>query len=101
MMKTKMYEQVAALMQRKQGRILVNDPDLDAVTVVQGKSTKYRLATYMWEIRTKMSLAVLPIRQGRCVIAYEVPAFRIASTVPVQDAVDVEVAVEQMVSVGA
>lgn len=87
MMKTKMYEKVAELIKQKQGRVHVNDPDLDAVTAVQGKSTKYRLATYMWEIRTKMSLAVVPIRQGRSVIAYEVPAYQVKTVAePVVDA---------------
>jgi hypothetical protein len=75
----KMYEKVADVVKSKQGIVAVNDPDLDAVLMVNGKSTKYRLATYMWEIRTKMNLAVVPVRTGRMVTSYEVPAFKVVA----------------------
>ena len=80
----KMFEKVADVIKSKQGMIAVNDPDLDAVLMVNGKSTKNRLATYMWEIRTKMNLAVVPVRTGRTVTSYEVPAFKVVAdaTVP-------------------
>lgn len=77
----KMYEKVAAVIQNKGGIVSVADADLDAVMMVNGKSTKYRLATYMWEIRTKMNLAVVPMRTGRSVTSYEVPAFKVVASV--------------------
>lgn len=68
------YLVVLSLAKSKQGRLSVSDPDLTAALVVNGKSTAYRLPTYVWEIRKKANLTVTPIRQGKSVIAYEFPA---------------------------
>lgn len=76
MSKSAPYQTVLNLAKTKQGVLSVSDPDLVAALVSNGKSTAYRLPTYVWEIRTKAGITVTPIRQGKTVIAYEFPALK-------------------------
>jgi hypothetical protein len=69
------YEGVLLLLREKGGRLFVDDPDLK---VLLG-AVHYRLATYIYYIRTKAHLKVRGIRsqepgRRRQVIAYEIIA---------------------------
>lgn len=87
------YQTVLNLAKSKQGVLSVSDPDLTAALVSNGKSTAYRLPTYVWEIRTKAGITVTPIRQGKTVIAYEFPALKalagVSETAEVAESVEV------------
>jgi hypothetical protein len=99
-MKQTPYQTVLTLAKQKGGTLNVNDPDLTAALVKNGKSTAYRLPTYVWEIRTKASLTVNPVRQGKTVIAYDFPAFKTLSASEVVETVASAPSVQEPVAVG-
>lgn len=77
------YLVILSLAKSKGGRLNVSDTDLQAALVTNGKSTAYRLPTYIWEIRKKAQVQVTPVRQGKSVIAYDFPALQALAGPPV------------------
>lgn len=70
MARIRKYKQLIALAKTTNGILMVDHPDV--LTILDG--TLYRLPTQMWCIKTKAGLEVRPVRQGRKIIAYEIPA---------------------------
>lgn len=72
----RLYTHVLDLMKKNGGRVDLDSPELAAI-LTNGKTTKstmYRVAGYIYDIRKYAKLDVQAIRTGRKVIAYELVA---------------------------
>lgn len=74
----RVYHKLMEIAKQTGGQIRLGDADVQAVmTGPNGDSTMYRMPTQIWAIRTKAGLEVKAIRQGRKIIAYEIPALAV------------------------
>jgi len=79
----RLYTHVLELMKANGGRVDLDSPELAKVLTNEKttKSTMYRVAGYIYDIRKYAKLDVKAIRTGRKVIAYELVAL---ATTPVE-----------------
>lgn len=99
------YVKMLDIAKKYNGVLTVDNPELLALL---SNGTGYRLASYIWDIKHYAGLSVTAVRQGRKILAYEIPALKfvaeVTAAVPVTEnaAVPVETeTVETPVSVSA
>lgn len=72
----RLYTHVLDLMKKNGGRVDLDSPELAKILTNEknSKSTMYRVAGYIYDIRKYAKLDVKAIRNGRKVVAYELVA---------------------------
>ncbi len=77
----RLYTHVLDIMKKNGGSVALDNPDLAKLleSNKSGKSTMYRVAGYIYDIRKYAKLDVKAIRKGRKVVAYELVALSPAS----------------------
>ncbi len=95
----RLYTAVLELMRKNGGRVELSSPELVELLTDEktGKSTMYRVAGYIYDIRKYAQLDVTAIRVGRKVTAYELVA--LATPVAEAPAEAVAVAADEPVAV--
>jgi len=82
----RIYHQLMQLCKQKGGRLDMTDADM--LTLIGGEN---RAATQFSAIRRYEKMTVNAVRDGRKVVAYEIPAYQILAAAPEPDAPVVEV----------
>lgn len=72
----RLYTHVLEIMKKNGGKVALDNPDLVKLleSNKSGKSTMYRVAGYIYDIRKYAKLDVKALRNGRKVVAYELVA---------------------------
>ena len=71
MAKIKQFEKVLELIQSGNGDVVSKESILDSL---KSDIAANRIATYIWEIKTKANVPIETVKNGRVVVGYKLPA---------------------------
>lgn len=98
MARIRKFQKMLDIAKRYNGVLTVDNPEL--VTLL-ANGTGYRLASYIWDIKHYAGLTVTAVRQGRKILAYEIPALKHVVTETTETTETTEVVIEAPVTVEA
>lgn len=98
MARIRKFQKMLDIAKRYNGVLTVDNPEL--VTLL-ADGTSYRLASYIWDIKHYAGLTVTAVRQGRKILAYEIPALKHVVTETTETTETTEAVIEEPAVVSA